>query len=109
MEKEKLHIGQIVQHAFNQGSLTKVEFGRKTGIEPQNINRYFKKEDWPVIKLINAGKALNHDFSYLFELEGGRTIDQPKIILQIEVKEDNMNEVAKLIVNKDLYEIVKEK
>ena len=107
MGMEKLHIGQIVQRAFNQSGLTKVEFARNIGIEPQNVNRYFENDDWSVIKLINAGKVLNYDFSYLFELEGMKKIDQPKIILQIEVKEENMKEVAKLIVNKDLYEIVK--
>jgi hypothetical protein len=108
MEERKLHIGQLVQNAFNQSTLTKVEFARKIGIEPQNVNRHFENEDWSVIKLINAGKALNYDFSYLFELEGLKKIEHPKIILQIEVKEDNMKEVAKLIMNKDLYQIIKE-
>jgi len=107
MGNEKLHIGSIVQRAFNQSSLTKSDFARKIGINSQNLNRHFENEDWSVIKLIKAGKALEHDFSYLFELDGFKRVEQPKIILQIEVKEDNMKEVAKLITNKELYQVVK--
>jgi hypothetical protein len=108
MKENKLHVGRLVQTAFNQSGLTKVDFARKISIDPQNVNRHFENDDWSVIKLISAGRALNYDFSYLFELEGLKKIDQPKIMLQIEVKEDNIKEVARLIVNKDLYQIVKE-
>jgi hypothetical protein len=108
MQQKKLHIGHLVQHAFNQSDLTKAQFSRKIGIASQNLNREFENEDWYVIKLIKAGEALNHDFSYLFELEGLKKIEQPKIMLQIEVNEDNMKEVANLIVKKELYQIVKQ-
>lgn len=107
MEATKNHIGRIVEEAFKHSRLSKSEFARKIDIPSQNVNRYFENEDWSVIKLIKAGKALNHDFSYLFKLENSNTIEPPKIFLQIEVLEDNMNEVSKLISNKELYQIIK--
>ena len=106
MNTKKIHIGSIVEHAFNQSGLSKSEFARAIGIKNQNLNRYFANSDWSVIKLIESGKVLNHSFAYLFELAGLSKIESPKIMLQIEVKEDNMKEVAKLIVNKDLYQII---
>jgi transcriptional regulator with XRE-family HTH domain len=105
MNNGKLHIGKLVENAFNQSSLSKAEFARRIGIVSQNLNREFENEDWRVIKLINAGVALGHDFSYLFKIDDSKQVEQPKILLQIEVKEDNMQEIAKLIVNKDLYQI----
>ena len=107
MESKKIHIGSIIETAFNKSDLTKSEFARKIGINSQNVNRLFENDDCSIIKLINIGKVLNYDFSYLFGIDGAKAIEPPKILLQIEVNEDNMKEVSKLIINKELYQIVK--
>ena len=107
MSSNKLHIGKLVESAFNQSDLSKAEFARKIGIVSQNLNREFENEDWRVSKLISAGKALDYDFSYLFQIEDSKQMEQPKISLQIEVKEDNMQAIARLITNKELYQLVK--
>ena len=109
MRNNKLHIGKLVESAFNQSDLSKVEFARKIGIVSQNLNREFENEDWRVSKLISASKALDCDFSYLFKIEDSKQVEQPKILLQIEVKEDNMQAIARLITDKDLYRLVKNK
>lgn len=103
----EINIGEIVQEAFKKGDLSKAEFARQIGIKSQNLKRQFESRDWEVIKLIKAGKALNHSFSYLFDLDGFKKNENPKIYLKIEVNEDNMNEVLKLIENKELYQIIK--
>jgi hypothetical protein len=61
------------------------------------LNREFENADWHAIKLINAGKILDYDFSYLFKINDSKQIETPRILLQIEVKEDNMQQIAKLI------------
>ena len=108
MDTKKLHIGQIVENAFNHNNkhnLTKVAFSKAIGIKPQNLNRHFENSDWSVIKMISAGQALEHDFSYLFGNEKKKQ-ELAKIFLQIEVKEDNVEDVVKIIENKHLYKIL---
>ena len=106
MELEEIHIGKMVEKAFNQSSLTKTAFADAIGILNQNLNREFQKSDWSVIKLIKAGKVLNYDFSSLFAV-GERVTQSSKVLLQIEVKEEDVNEVLKIIENKSLYNLLK--
>ena len=106
MEIEKIHIGKVVEEAFNKSTMTKTALAEAIGVHNQNLNREFKKQDWSVIKLISAGRALGYDFSPLFSI-GKKEVQQPKVILQIEVKEENINDVLKIIENKSLYNILK--
>ncbi|MDR1653003.1 MAG: hypothetical protein LBS01_05040 [Prevotellaceae bacterium] len=106
MKQEKKHIGKIIESAFNQSGMTRAEFARKVGIYNQNVQRLFDSEDCSVIRLINISQATQTDFSYLFEVKD-TNIDVPKIFVQIEVNEKNKNEVAKLINNKGLYDLIK--
>ena len=100
MSEKKIHIGKLVEDAFNQKPITKKAFANAIGIQSQNIKRHFESEDWSVIKLISAGKVLNHDFSYLFNPNTKK--EKPKILFQIEVTEDNKNDVIKIINGNEL-------
>lgn len=106
MEKEKLHIGSLVEKAFNSSGKTKTEFSNAIGIANQNLNREFAKKDWSVIKLIKAGQFLNYDFSGLF-LIGDPVKAKPKVLLQIEIEDEKVNDVLKVVSNNDLYNIIK--
>ena len=106
MDIEKIHIGKMVEAAFNQSGMTKSDFSRKIGIYNQNLNRLFENEDWSVIKLIEAGRALNYDFSPLFKI-GDSEKYTPKVMLQIEIEDEKINEVLKVIQDKKLYNIIK--
>ena len=106
MEKENLHIGSLVEKAFNQSGKTKTEFAKAIGIANQNLNREFKKEDWSVIKLIRAGQFLNYDFSNLFVI-GEPVKAKPKVLLQIEIEEGKVNDVLKVVSDNELYNIIK--
>ena len=101
MNNKKIHIGEIVEKAFNQSGKSKKEFAVAIGIHNQNVNREFKNPDWSAIKLIDAGKFLEHDFGYLFSL--GST--PPKMILQIEVTKEKITNVLKAIENQELFEV----
>lgn len=109
MTEKKLHIGSLVESAFNQSNKTKTEFANAIGIANQNLNREFKKEDWSVIKLIKAGRFLNHDFSYLFTL-GEPIKSKPKVLVQIEIEDKKVSDVLKIVNDNDLlYSIIKQK
>ena len=106
MEEKKLHIGSLVERAFNQSGKTKTEFANAIGIANQNLNREFKKADWSVIKLIRASQFLHYDFSALFAV-GEPVKAKPKVLLQIEIEDEKVNDVLKVVSDKDLYNIIK--
>ena len=58
MKKEELHIGKIVETAFNQSGITKTKFAEAIGVHLQNLNREFANADWSVMKLKKAGKMI---------------------------------------------------
>jgi len=107
MEEEKIHIGQIVETVFNQSNKSKAEFAKDLGIANQNLNRYFKNPDWPVIKLIMAGKTLNYDFGYLFSIHRKDIIVKPKMFIQIEVDDSKIDKIMNILDHKEVYSIVK--
>jgi DNA-binding XRE family transcriptional regulator len=106
MDTKKIHIGSLVENAFNESKMSKSSFARAIGVHNQNINREFEKQDWSVIKLIEAGRVLKYDFSALFSLNEMEA-QKPKVLIQIEVQEENVKDVLKIIENKSLYNILK--
>ncbi|MBP5135882.1 MAG: helix-turn-helix transcriptional regulator [Paludibacteraceae bacterium] len=111
MEKEKLHIGRIVESAFKKSNLTKSEFARRLGVYPQNLQRMFEKEDWLVSNLIKASDALNVDFSYVikspqFAQESKESRD---VLLQIRLSPSEAERVFASLDDKSIGEIVMSK
>ena len=107
MKIEKIHIGQIVENIFYQSNKSKTEFAEDLGIPNQNVNRYFQKSDWSVIKLIMAGKSLNHDFGYLFSPCEKEYTPKPKMFIQIEVEDSKIEQFIKLLDSNEIYSIIK--
>jgi plasmid maintenance system antidote protein VapI len=105
MNDKKNHIGEIVQKVFNQKDRTKTDFAKAIGVSNQNINRMFDSSDWSVLKLIKAGEFLEHDFGYLFSLD--KESKPPKIVLQIEITSDKVNDVLELIDDNELCKVLK--
>lgn len=115
MESEFLHIGKLVEKAFNQSGKTKTEFAYAIGVANQNLNREFTKEDWGVIRLIKAGRFLGCDFLTL--LAGSKptekvekpTVEKMRVLLQIEIEDDKVEDVLKVINNNSLYDVIRTK
>ena len=104
---EKIHIGKIVENVFYQSNKSKTEFARDLGIYNQNVNKYFQKSDWSVIKLISAGKSLNHDFGYLLSPCKKEYDSKPKMFIQIEVEDSKIEQFIKLLDSNEVYSIIK--
>jgi hypothetical protein len=107
MEIEEIHIGKIVENIFYQSNKSKTEFAKDLEIPNQNLNRYFQKSDWSVIKLIMAGKSLNHDFGYLLSPEKKEYNKNPKMFIQIEVEDSKIEQFIKMLDSNEIYSIIK--
>jgi len=108
MKIEKIHIGHIVENVFYQSNKSKAEFAKDLEIPNQNVNRYFQKSDWSVIKLIMAGKSLNHDFGYLLSpFEKKENTKKPKMVIQIEVDDSKIEQIIKVLDSNEVYSIIK--
>ena len=107
MKIEKIHIGQIVENVFYQSNKSKTEFAQDLGIPNQNLNRYFQKSDWSVIKLIMAGRSLNHDFGYLLSPSNKECDSKPKMFIQIEVEDSKIDQFIKMLDSNEIYSIIK--
>ena len=104
---EKIHIGQIVENVFYQSNKSKTEFAKDLGIPNQNVNRYFQKPDWSVIKLIMASRSLNHDFGYLLSPCEKEYNPKPKMFIQIEVEDAKIEQFMKLLDSNEVHSIIK--
>lgn len=105
MKEEELHIGKIVETAFNQSGITKTKFAEAIGVHLQNLNRKFANADWSVIKLRRAGEVLNYDFSWILTDKGaGRP--KAKIKLEIELEEDMLDAVLSQLENKKIKNLI---
>ena len=107
MGMEKIHIGQIVEKVFYQSNKSKTEFAKDLGIPNQNVNRYFQNPDWSVIKLIMAGRSLDHDFGYLLSPREKEYSVKPKMFIQIEVDDSKIDQIMNILDQKEVYSIVK--
>jgi hypothetical protein len=107
MKIETIHIGKIVENVFSQSNKSKTEFAMDLGIPNQNLNRYFQKPDWSVIKLIMASKSLNHDFGYLLSPRKKEYYAKPKMFIQIEVEDSEIEKIAKILESNEIYSIIK--
>ena len=105
MKEEELHIGKIVETAFNQSGITKTKFAEAIGVHLQNLNREFANSDWSVIKLRRAGEVLNYDFSWILtDKDAGRP--KAKIKLEIELEEDMLEVVLNQLENKTIKNLI---
>ena len=108
MNTEKIHIGEIIKETVKQRGYSLVEVARKIGISRQKLNGWLKKDDISVKDLFTISKAVNYDFVKQFCLPSEEE-QETKIILHIEVEKGKINEVMKVIQDKQLYNILKRK
>ena len=106
METKKIHVGNFVRETVNQSGYSFSEVARKIGISRQTLNNWLGKDDILVKDLFTISQAINIDIVKKFCLPC-ETEQETKVILQIEVEKDKINEVLKVIKDKQLYNILK--
>lgn len=67
MKITKNHVGLLIEQRINELRLTKSEFGRKIGIQQQNVNRLLSRESIDTDKLVDICEALDYNFFECFQ------------------------------------------
>ncbi|MDR1675183.1 MAG: helix-turn-helix domain-containing protein [Tannerella sp.] len=107
MEVNKIHIGNFIKDTVKQSDYSLSEVARRVGISRQKFNGWLNKDDWSVKDLFSVSKAVNIDFVKHFCLPK-EDEQETKVILHIEVGKNKMNDVLKVIKDRQLYDILKE-
>ena len=107
METKKIHIGNWIQQVLIEKNVKPSELARRIQTTRQNIGSILKKDSIDVKQLFTICNALNYDFFQAFILESEKCEQKSKVILQIEIEENKINEVLKFIENKQLYNMLK--
>lgn len=67
MKIERNNIGLLIEQRINELRLTKSEFGRKIGIQQQNVNRLLSRESIDTDKLVDISETLDYNFFEAFQ------------------------------------------
>lgn len=106
MELKKIHIGNLIKETAKQRGYTLSEIARELGISRQTLNGWLKKDDISVKDLFTISKAIKYDLVKMFCLPEENE-QETKVILHIEVEKSKVNDVMKIIQDKQLYDILK--
>jgi len=106
METKKIHVGNLIKEAIKQSGYSMSEVARKMEISRQKLNGWIKKDDLSVKYLFTISQAINYDLVKTFCLPNAEE-QETKVILHIEVEKSKVNEVLKIIKDKQLYNILK--
>ncbi len=107
MEKEKIHIGNYVKSILNQNGYVLADVARNIGISRQKLNGWLNKPDLHVKDLFTISQATNYDFLKAFCLPEENE-QKRKVILHVEIEDEKINDVLKVIKDKQLYNLLKE-
>ena len=114
MERIKINIGKYIKDTVNNSGYSFAEVARKIGISRQKLKGWFQKDDMYVKDICTISEAINIDLLKPFCLsrkennQQAKENSQPtKVVLHIEVSKEKMNDVLKVIEDKNLYDILK--
>ena len=108
MKINEIHIGEMVQTICKQKGYQLTEIADKLHFSKQRLNGWLKKDDWPVKELFTVSELLGYDFVAIFN-QPVQSEQKTKVVLQIEVGEDQKDEVLSYIQDNRLFELLKTK
>lgn len=107
MEAKKIHIGQMIESVCKSKNVNQAELGKRIGTSRQNVRSIFKRDTIDVKLLFTISQQLQFDFFNEFRIFDVKEIQKPKVILQVEIEDNKINDVLKYIEDKELYKILK--
>ena len=115
MRMPKINIGKYIKDTVNNSGYSSAEVARKIGISRQKLNGWFQRDDMYVKDICAISEAINIDLLKPFCLSTKENNQQTKennqstkVVLHIEVSKEKMNDVLKVIEDKNLYDILKD-
>ena len=106
MEIRKIHVGDLVREAVKQSNYSFSEVARKIEVSRQKLNGWMRKDDLLVKDLFTISQAIDFDIVKKFCQPKGDE-QETKVILHIEIEKDKVNDLLKVIKDKQLYNILK--
>lgn len=110
MDKQKIHIGELVRKYIISKNLSFAFVAKEMGISRQALDAALKKEDMSVKRLLTLSEVLKYDFfQYFTEKELHQKpagSDEMEYTLHIKVPKNKIREVMDYIDRKDLFEIL---
>lgn len=104
MEREKIHIGNLIRIKVSQRDMTLQELADAIGISKQRLNGWLKKDDISVKTLFTISKVLDYDFIRLFNQPEEN--NKKKMIIQIEVDDAKQQDILNYLDDKQIKNIL---
>ena len=112
------HIGAKIKEVFERSGMTVTELAKRVKTTRQNVYGIFERSSIDTALLQRLGEALHHDFfKYYINDPSLPNSEDPltpykkekkrKIVLQIEIEEENQNEILKLALGDKAFEILR--
>jgi predicted transcriptional regulator len=106
MEKEQIHIGNLIKKQVEEQNLSITDFAKKIHCVRENVYYIFNSPSMDINRLEQISKALNYDFiKEIYLKKRGIAIGQSEIIIHIQLS-DIQNEQQYLYILSKLKEIV---
>ncbi|MBO7125559.1 MAG: hypothetical protein J6V74_06940 [Bacteroidales bacterium] len=106
MDIEELHIGDWIRKVAVQQNVTVAELARKLGMSRQNLTSKLKNDSWEVKELFAVSQELNYNFFSPF-VTADEKPQAKKFVLQLEVDENKIPEILRIIGNSNLTKLVR--
>ena len=106
MDIEELHIGDWIRKVAVQQNVTVTELARKLGMSRQNLTSKLKNDSWDVKELFAVSQELNYNFFSPF-VTADEKPQAKKFVLQLEVDENKIPEILRIIGNSNLTKLVR--
>ena len=103
---KELNVGQLIKTTIKEQNFKYSEVAKKIGVSKQTLNGWLKKDDISVKDLFTISEAINYDMVKKFCLPN-ETEQETKVVLHIEVEKSKVNDVLKIVQDKQLYNILK--
>jgi len=111
-----MHIGHKIKQIFDTSGMSVSELARRIQTTRQNVYGIFERSSIDTALLDRISIALNYDFFKLFvkktemaaaEKQEDYTSQRSRMVLQIEISNDNLEEILKLSLGDEIKESLK--
>ena len=106
MNIEELQLGDWICKVAVQQNVTVAELARKLGMSRQNLTSKLKNDSWDVKELFAVSQELNYNFFSPF-VTADEKPQAKKFVLQLEVDENKIQEILRIICNSNLTKLVR--
>ena len=106
MNIEELHIGDWIRKIAIEQDVSVTEIARRNEKSRQKLAKKLKNDSWDVKELFAVSQELNYNFFSPF-VTADEKPQAKKFVLQLEVDENKIPEILRIIGNSNLTKLVR--